>query len=214
MGETVKQIIADNPRLQPGDVFVTNDPYRGGSHLPDVTVVTPVHAPATRRVSVLHRQPRPSCRDRRHHARLDAAVLAEPGRRRGADPQLQAGRRRPAAMERIARAADERAVSQPLAGDQPGRHRGAGRRQPARGAAICDGWSSGTRCRSSQAYMRHIQAAAERKLRAALARLPAGRREFVDHLGRRHADSRRHHHRRRRSDDRLHRHRAGARPAI
>jgi 5-oxoprolinase (ATP-hydrolysing) len=32
------------------------------------------------------------------------------------------------------------------------------------------------------AYMRHIQAAAERKLRAALARLPAGRREFVEHL--------------------------------
>ena len=43
MGETVRQIIADNPDLRPGDVFVTNDPYRGGSHLPDVTVVTPVH---------------------------------------------------------------------------------------------------------------------------------------------------------------------------
>jgi 5-oxoprolinase (ATP-hydrolysing) len=42
MGETVKRIIADNPRILPGDVFVTNDPYRGGSHLPDVTVVTPV----------------------------------------------------------------------------------------------------------------------------------------------------------------------------
>lgn len=43
MGETVKRILADNPDMQPGDVFVTNDPYRGGSHLPDVTVVTPVH---------------------------------------------------------------------------------------------------------------------------------------------------------------------------
>src|SRR5260370_11561600 len=43
MGETVKRIIADNQRIQPGDVFVTNDPYRGGSHLPDVTVITPVH---------------------------------------------------------------------------------------------------------------------------------------------------------------------------
>jgi 5-oxoprolinase (ATP-hydrolysing) len=42
MGQTVKQVIADNPRMQAGDVFVTNDPYRGGSHLPDVTVVTPV----------------------------------------------------------------------------------------------------------------------------------------------------------------------------
>ena len=42
MSETVKRIIADNPQMQPGDVFVTNDPYRGGSHLPDVTVITPV----------------------------------------------------------------------------------------------------------------------------------------------------------------------------
>jgi 5-oxoprolinase (ATP-hydrolysing) len=32
------------------------------------------------------------------------------------------------------------------------------------------------------AYMQHIQAAAERKMRAALARLPDGRREFTDHL--------------------------------
>ena len=43
MAETVRRTIRDNPRLAPGDVFVTNDPYRGGSHLPDVTVVTPVH---------------------------------------------------------------------------------------------------------------------------------------------------------------------------
>ncbi|MCP4782452.1 MAG: hydantoinase [Fuerstiella sp.] len=42
MGETVRVIIDDHPDMQRGDVFVTNDPYRGGSHLPDVTVVTPV----------------------------------------------------------------------------------------------------------------------------------------------------------------------------
>lgn len=42
MSETVRAIIEDNPGLNRGDVFVTNDPYRGGSHLPDVTVVTPV----------------------------------------------------------------------------------------------------------------------------------------------------------------------------
>lgn len=42
MSETVKCIIADNPAMAPGDVYVTNDPFRGGSHLPDVTVVTPV----------------------------------------------------------------------------------------------------------------------------------------------------------------------------
>ena len=42
MGETVRAVIADHPAMRPGDVFVTNDPYRGGSHLPDVTVITPV----------------------------------------------------------------------------------------------------------------------------------------------------------------------------
>jgi 5-oxoprolinase (ATP-hydrolysing) len=43
MGASVKAVIADNVgRIAPGDVFVLNDPYRGGTHLPDVTVVTPV----------------------------------------------------------------------------------------------------------------------------------------------------------------------------
>ena len=29
--------------MAPGDVYVLNDPYHGGTHLPDVTVVTPVY---------------------------------------------------------------------------------------------------------------------------------------------------------------------------
>jgi len=48
MGITVRAVLTDNPKLGPGDVYVTNDPYRGGSHLPDVTVVTPVHHPDTK----------------------------------------------------------------------------------------------------------------------------------------------------------------------
>ncbi|MEX2318014.1 MAG: hydantoinase B/oxoprolinase family protein [Pirellulales bacterium] len=44
MEETVRQVIAANPDLRPGDVIATNDPYAGGSHLPDITVVTPVFA--------------------------------------------------------------------------------------------------------------------------------------------------------------------------
>jgi 5-oxoprolinase (ATP-hydrolysing) len=47
MGATVRAIIRDNPLLAPGDVYVSNDPYKGGSHLPDITVITPVHDPAT-----------------------------------------------------------------------------------------------------------------------------------------------------------------------
>ena len=41
MSECVRYLIQDNEVISPGDVFVTNDPYRGGSHLPDITVVTP-----------------------------------------------------------------------------------------------------------------------------------------------------------------------------
>ena len=42
MQACVRCLIADVPDLRPGEVYVTNDPFRGGSHLPDVTVITPV----------------------------------------------------------------------------------------------------------------------------------------------------------------------------
>ena len=43
MGESVKSIIKDRAgAMMPGDSFVTNAPYNGGTHLPDITVVTPV----------------------------------------------------------------------------------------------------------------------------------------------------------------------------
>ncbi|RMF41336.1 MAG: hydantoinase, partial [Planctomycetota bacterium] len=42
MGETVRSVIDMFPDVLPGDMFLTNDPYRGGSHLPDLTVVAPV----------------------------------------------------------------------------------------------------------------------------------------------------------------------------
>ena len=48
MGESIKMVINRNKgRIKPGDVYALNDPYHGGTHLPDVTVVTPVFAPAT-----------------------------------------------------------------------------------------------------------------------------------------------------------------------
>ncbi len=43
MGESIRIIAARNEgRMRPGDVYALNDPYHGGTHLPDVTVVTPV----------------------------------------------------------------------------------------------------------------------------------------------------------------------------
>jgi 5-oxoprolinase (ATP-hydrolysing) len=43
MSESIKTVILRNPVMHEGDVFVLNDPYHGGTHLPDVTVVTPVY---------------------------------------------------------------------------------------------------------------------------------------------------------------------------
>ena len=43
MGESIKMVISRNPgAIKRGDVFMLNDPYHGGTHLPDITVVTPV----------------------------------------------------------------------------------------------------------------------------------------------------------------------------
>ena len=45
MGESIKTVVRKNTgTMKPGDVYVLNDPYNGGTHLPDVTVVTPVFA--------------------------------------------------------------------------------------------------------------------------------------------------------------------------
>ncbi|MSO75777.1 MAG: hydantoinase B/oxoprolinase family protein [Alphaproteobacteria bacterium] len=44
MPDAVKAVIAAWPTAEPGDVFIHNDPYFGGSHLPDVNVVTPAFA--------------------------------------------------------------------------------------------------------------------------------------------------------------------------
>lgn len=66
MSETVRAIMQDHPDMQPGDVFVTNDPYRGGSHLPDVTVLTPVFAE--------HSAPSFFVANRAHHAEIGGIV--------------------------------------------------------------------------------------------------------------------------------------------
>ena len=82
MGETVRALCAAFPEPEPGDVWVTNDPFAGGSHLPDVTVVTPVFAAAAARPDFF-------VASRGHHADLggktpgsmpaDSRSLAEEG---------------------------------------------------------------------------------------------------------------------------------------
>ncbi|MEU6576523.1 hydantoinase B/oxoprolinase family protein [Streptomyces sp. NPDC046805] len=43
MGTSVKEVIRRRgDSMRPGDTYAVNDPYHGGTHLPDVTVITPV----------------------------------------------------------------------------------------------------------------------------------------------------------------------------
>lgn len=51
MGESIKTVMNANAgRMQPGDAYVVNDPYNGGTHLPDITVITPVFDRAGREI--------------------------------------------------------------------------------------------------------------------------------------------------------------------
>ena len=43
MGDCVRSLMASRP-MRPGEVYALNDPFRGGTHLPDITVVQPVFA--------------------------------------------------------------------------------------------------------------------------------------------------------------------------
>ena len=43
MGASVQAVIESfGDQMQPGDAFILNDPYKGGTHLPDITVISPV----------------------------------------------------------------------------------------------------------------------------------------------------------------------------
>ncbi|MCY4332388.1 MAG: hydantoinase B/oxoprolinase family protein [Cyanobacteria bacterium MAG CAR1_bin_15] len=51
MSESVRQVVRGQEiPMRPGDVYVLNSPYLGGTHLPDITVVTPVFDPQGRKI--------------------------------------------------------------------------------------------------------------------------------------------------------------------
>jgi 5-oxoprolinase (ATP-hydrolysing) len=180
MGETVKSIIADNPNMQAGDVFLTNDPYRGGSHLPDLTLVTPVFSHTGQRLFFTA--------SRAHHAEIGGITpgsvppfsknLAEEGVLIRNFKVLDAGGARMDELRKLL-----------TSGPHPSRSPETNLADfTAQLAANQQGVMDLLRLvdRYSQpvvlAYMRHIQDAAERKMRIALSLLPPGRREFVDYM--------------------------------
>ena len=51
MGQSVRTVLTENRgAIRPGDVYVVNAPYNGGTHLPDVTVITPIFDEAGREI--------------------------------------------------------------------------------------------------------------------------------------------------------------------
>ena len=180
MSETVKHVLADNPTVAPGDVFVTNDPYRGGSHLPDITVISPVHA--------AHGDLLFLTASRAHHAEIGGITpgsmppfsrnLAEEGVVIRNFRLVAAGEPRWDELRELL-----------LSGPYPTRSI---RDNLADLAAQVAANSQGTRdllqlverygLSVVQAYMGHIQSAAEEKMKAALRRIEDGTYHFTDHL--------------------------------
>ncbi len=181
MSETVRATIEDNPLVNRGDVFVTNDPYRGGSHLPDVTVVTPVF------VSDVN-CPAFWVASRSHHAEIggkspgsmpaDASRLAEEGVLIANFKLIDAGTERFDELRRLltesplpSRMPDENLVdvAAQVAANRAGE-------SDLLQLVLQHGLAK------VHAYMKHIQDAAEAKARAALGDLVDGKYVFEDSM--------------------------------
>ena len=101
MDRAVETIIRENKgKIRPGDAYLINAPYNGGTHIPDLTVCTPVFDRAQAQDPVLGGEPRPSRRHRRHRAGLDVAARHLDRGRRHLHRQFQAGRPRQVSASR------------------------------------------------------------------------------------------------------------------
>jgi 5-oxoprolinase (ATP-hydrolysing) len=66
MGTSVKEVIRRRgAAMRPGDSYAVNDPYHGGTHLPDITVITPVFGTGERGPGAEHREPGAAGAERR-----------------------------------------------------------------------------------------------------------------------------------------------------
>lgn len=186
MSETVKAVLRRQTTLNPGDVFVTNDPYEGGSHLPDITVVTPIFAedPAMENGQRLVF----FTASRAHHAEIGGIAPGSmpPGSTRLGEEGVVL-RQFPLFCE--GRPDWEGLRSLLLSGPHPTRHvehnladiraQVAANRQ---GAAQLLELAERFSLPVLEAYTRYIQEAAEQRMRAALGDLPDGRQTFTDYL--------------------------------
>ena len=174
MGESVATIIrARNGAMKPGDVYVLNAPYNGGTHLPDITVVTPVFDEAGPEILFY-------VASRGHHADIGGTTPGSmPPDSRSVDEegvlidnfQLVAGGR---FLEREAR---ELLESGAYPSRNPDQNIADFRAQIAaneRGAAEIRSMIGHFGIKVVQAYMRHVKDNAAEAVRRVLDRLPDG----------------------------------------
>ncbi len=201
MSECVKRLIEDVPDMRPGEVYVTNDPFRGGSHLPDVTVVTPVFAegrglrvegrgPGKSGSSTLNLQPSTLffTASRAHHAEIGGITP-------GSMPPFSKTLAEEGVLIRHFRLVQQEQSSEGelrkllTAGPYPTRSVhvniadiNAQVAANQMGATQLLGMVDRDGLDVVRAYMGHIQRAAENKMRTALLKIPEGQHGFVDHL--------------------------------
>ena len=180
MGASVRAVIAANAgEFRPGRAWMLNAPYAGGTHLPDITVVSPVFAGGEPGARLLRRLARAPRRHRRHHAGLDAAGLAHDRRRKGCvfDNFLlvDGGAIREAALR-------DRLAGGPWPARNPDQNVADLKAQlaaNARGAAELAALDRRVRAATrSVSYMRHVQDNAEACVREVIGRLGDGRMRY------------------------------------
>ncbi len=171
MSETVKSTIRLND-VREGDVFVTNDPYQGGSHLPDITVLTPVFVDSSK--------PEFWVASRAHHAEIGGIA---PGSMPANAERLQQEGVIIQNMRLVDRGVEqfekiERALrSSPFPSRNPSENLADLTAQIAANQSGANALRELTRTHSLakvQAYMGHIRLAAETKTRNYLAKFPDG----------------------------------------
>lgn len=181
MGETVRCLLRDNPAMAPGDVFLTNDPYAGGSHLPDLTVVTPVFDVETGQLLFL-------TASRAHHAEIGGMTPGSmPPFSRVLGEEGVLIRNFKVLDRNVSRMAELRELL--LSGPWPSRNVADNLADISAqvaanhlGETLLAELVRACSLRQVQRYMKFIQSAAEWKMRRALAALPDGQYAMTDHL--------------------------------
>jgi 5-oxoprolinase (ATP-hydrolysing) len=175
MGESVRAILQSRAgQLKPGQAFMLNDPFHGGTHLPDVTVVMPIFAEDDPGELLFF------VGARGHQADIggvtpgsmppQSQTLAEEGVLIGDFPLVEDGQFREAAVRELL-------LSGPYPARNPDQNIGDLKAQVAacvKGAAELHAMVRQFGCDVVLAYMRHVQDNAEEAVRRRVAKLKSG----------------------------------------